>query len=58
MKSELNNLQQKDKFYGKGKIDAGELMLLTNSDFFKYLPEKTQRKINQVLLSSEQFIDV
>jgi hypothetical protein len=52
MESKLNRISRFSKQNFHGKVEIKELELLLESNFFKYLPEKTKKKINQVLSSA------
>lgn len=54
MESELRKIQKANNHNFQDEMETKELKLLSESDFFKYLPEKTKRKINQVLSESER----
>ena len=56
MESELRKIQKANNHNFQDEMETKELKLLSESDFFKYLPEKTKRKINQVLSESERKI--
>ena len=52
MESELTRIQNNNNHNSHVEIETEELKLLLESDFFKYLPENTKRKINKVLSAS------